>query len=335
MGGVSGGLSSSRARGDVRLGARRKRAWDAVGAVEGIPVVVEVKSAPSAADVLALDGVESAGAYKVLAGAPAVARGAGRALAPRHRVLRWPRPHPLVASTDLDRRGGSGDRPVEYWRRRTAFRGAVASRCRTRSAGRSRSARRARGGRVDEAVSRHRVEAACSAASGTSGRRRRSSYCSGSLRCGSRGLASRSCTTGRSATTGRRTGESALAARSRRSRRSGLGARRRVCGGGVGAPVVLSGDAPPDFYVPDSATLRLARTLLGDADFGRHACTVAVAPAPFVCRRRYDRASVFDEPFFAPSPVVAALDLARDPARGREILEQWSRDLPAEVSRVW
>lgn len=39
-----------------------------------------------------------------------------------------------------------------------------------------------------------------------------------------------------------------------------------------GAPVVLSGDAPPDFYVPDTRTLRLARTLLGDAQFGSHAC---------------------------------------------------------------
>jgi hypothetical protein len=102
-----------------------------------------------------------------------------------------------------------------------------------------------------------------------------------------------------------------------------------------GAPVVLSADSPPDFYLPDAQTLRQARTLLGDAEFGRHACTVAVAPAPFVCRRRYDRTAVFDDPFLAPSPVVAALDLAADPARGREILEVWSRDLPAEVKRVW
>ena len=102
-----------------------------------------------------------------------------------------------------------------------------------------------------------------------------------------------------------------------------------------GAPVVLSGDAPPDFYVPDPRTLRLARTLLGDAQFGRHACTVAVAPAPFVCRHRYDRTHVFNNPFMAPSPVVAALDLAVDPGRGRETLERWSVDLPQEVRRVW
>lgn len=102
-----------------------------------------------------------------------------------------------------------------------------------------------------------------------------------------------------------------------------------------GAPVVLSGDAPPDFYVPDARILRQARTLLGDADFGRHACTVAVAPAPFVCRRRYDRSAVFNDSFLAPSPVVAALDLATDPARGREILQRWSQALPSGVRRVW
>lgn len=102
-----------------------------------------------------------------------------------------------------------------------------------------------------------------------------------------------------------------------------------------GAPVVLSGDAPRDFYVPDARTLRQARTMLGDAEFGRHACTVAVAPSPFVCRRRYDRSETVNEPFFAPSPVVAALDLARDPGRGRETLELWSRSLSPEVHRVW
>ncbi len=102
-----------------------------------------------------------------------------------------------------------------------------------------------------------------------------------------------------------------------------------------GAPVVLAGDAAPDFYVPDMRTLRLARTLLGDAQFGSHACTVAAAPAPFVCRHRCDRTHVFNNPFLAPSPVVAALDLAADPARGRETLDRWSRDLPPEVRRVW
>jgi hypothetical protein len=102
-----------------------------------------------------------------------------------------------------------------------------------------------------------------------------------------------------------------------------------------GAPVVVAGSTPPDFYVPDVGAAARARALLGDAEFGRHACTVAVAPCPSVCLRRFDRADVADEPFFVPSPIVAALDLAMDPARGRETLERWSRDLPPELPRVW
>lgn len=102
-----------------------------------------------------------------------------------------------------------------------------------------------------------------------------------------------------------------------------------------GAPVVLGGDAPPDFYVQDAQVVRLARTLLGDAEYGRHACTVARAPAPFVCRRRFDRGQTSGGGFFAPSFVVAALDLAADPGRGRETLELWSRNLPEDVRRVW
>jgi hypothetical protein len=102
-----------------------------------------------------------------------------------------------------------------------------------------------------------------------------------------------------------------------------------------GAPVVVATAAAPDFYVPDSVTMARARALLGEASFGHHACTVAVAPAPSVCRRRFDRSQTAGEVFLAPSPIVAALDLASDPARGREVLDLWSRDLPAELTRVW
>lgn len=78
-----------------------------------------------------------------------------------------------------------------------------------------------------------------------------------------------------------------------------------------------------------------AKAMLGGAEFGRHACTVAAAPCPYVCRRRFERFLNTGSPAFAPSPVVAALDLASDPARGREILEQWPQDLPPELPRVW
>jgi hypothetical protein len=104
---------------------------------------------------------------------------------------------------------------------------------------------------------------------------------------------------------------------------------------GWGAPIVLTDESPPDFYVPDQRVVAQARSLLGVSEFGRHACTVALAPAPFVCRRRHDRSTQVDNAYLLPSPVVAALDLAVDPARGREMLELWSRDLPPEVRRVW
>lgn len=102
-----------------------------------------------------------------------------------------------------------------------------------------------------------------------------------------------------------------------------------------GAPIVITSASPPDFYVMDYRTLSRARSLLGSAEHGQHACTVAVAPAPFVCRNRYDLSNRVDSEFLFPSPIVAALDLAIDPSRGRETLEMWSRDLPAEVRRVW
>lgn len=74
-------------------------------------------------------------------------------------------------------------------------------------------------------------------------------------------------------------------------------------GAAWGAPIVMSSDSPPDFYVPDPGVVALARSLFGTADYGSHACTVAVAPSPYVCRRRYDR-TLSDFP--APDPVIAA-----------------------------
>lgn len=102
-----------------------------------------------------------------------------------------------------------------------------------------------------------------------------------------------------------------------------------------GAPVVIDAESPPDFYVPSTSVLALARGLFGKAEYGSHACTVAVAPSPYVCRRRHPNHALHSL-LPAPSPVVAALDLATDPARGREMLELWSRELSSsEVHRVW
>lgn len=103
-----------------------------------------------------------------------------------------------------------------------------------------------------------------------------------------------------------------------------------------GAPAGARTDHPPDFYVPDAATLRRAVQLLGLArTTSSRAATVRVAPVPMVCEQRVD-------PLMLPAgkggwplahPVFVALDLARDPGRGREILDAWTPPKPWQ--RVW
>jgi hypothetical protein len=95
-------------------------------------------------------------------------------------------------------------------------------------------------------------------------------------------------------------------------------------------------DHAPDFYVPDAATLRRAVQLLGPArTTTSRAATVRVAPVPMVCEQRVD-------PLTLPAgrggwplahPVFVALDLAKDPGRGREILDAWTP--PEPWKRVW
>lgn len=101
-----------------------------------------------------------------------------------------------------------------------------------------------------------------------------------------------------------------------------------------GAPVSARSDQPPDFYVPDAATLRRAVKLLGEAgNHNRRAATVRVAPVAFICSRRVDASSWGNEFWPLAQPLFVALDLARDPGRGREILESWT---PGDRGRrVW
>lgn len=103
-----------------------------------------------------------------------------------------------------------------------------------------------------------------------------------------------------------------------------------------GAPMVLGTDSPPDFYVPASRILSLAVASFERARYGEHTCTVALQPAPFVCRRRVDLSDRRDDAVFpVVRPVIAALDLASDPGRGRETLDAWSERLADDVNRVW
>jgi hypothetical protein len=97
-----------------------------------------------------------------------------------------------------------------------------------------------------------------------------------------------------------------------------------------GAPVVASGDYPPDFYVPTRAVLARSIAVLGRAArSSERACSIAVAPTRTVCRRRVN---LPNETWPVASHVVVALDLARDRARGRDVLERWR---PEGVTRVW
>lgn len=98
-----------------------------------------------------------------------------------------------------------------------------------------------------------------------------------------------------------------------------------------GAPVGVRSDYPPDFYVPDQATLRRAVHLLGAAhDRDSRAATVRVAPVPLVCTRRVDSPK---ETWPLAQPLFVALDLAQDPGRGREVLDGWNP--PDGTPRVW
>ena len=100
-----------------------------------------------------------------------------------------------------------------------------------------------------------------------------------------------------------------------------------------GAPVVIGSSYPPDFYVPSAVELRQATLRLGEAPrYEDRACTVAVAPTPLVCARRFVRdSSEWGDWRFAHG-LFAALDLAQDQARGAEILDDWK---PEDFTRVW
>jgi hypothetical protein len=97
-----------------------------------------------------------------------------------------------------------------------------------------------------------------------------------------------------------------------------------------GMPLVASSSYPPDFYVPSAVVLRRAIATLGKAtEPEERACTVSTAPVQLVCRRRVSRPS---STWPVADHVVVALDLARDRARGREVLDRWR---PEGIIRVW
>lgn len=111
-----------------------------------------------------------------------------------------------------------------------------------------------------------------------------------------------------------------------------------IAANAYGAAAVVQGDHPPDFYVPDERSVRVARQLLGDpTTAGRRGATVAIPPASWVCQHRVDLAALIPRrrktSWPAAHPVIVALDLSTDASRGREILDDWSP--PEPFIRVW
>lgn len=99
-----------------------------------------------------------------------------------------------------------------------------------------------------------------------------------------------------------------------------------------GAAVTARSDHPPDFYVPDQTVMRRALHLLGPASgHETRAATIRVAPFSLVCARRVNLPG---QAWPLAEPLFVALDLARDPDRGREVLDGWTPP-PGVGQRVW
>ena len=112
-----------------------------------------------------------------------------------------------------------------------------------------------------------------------------------------------------------------------------------VVGGDVGAAaagarIVVGSGAPPDFYVPNQAALRRAVRRLVKCSYDERGATVALTPSPVVTAENHYVGSYSTPWLHWPHahPVIVALDLAQDLARGREILDDWT---PQGFDRVW
>jgi len=93
-----------------------------------------------------------------------------------------------------------------------------------------------------------------------------------------------------------------------------------------GADMVATLQYPVDFYVPSENALRAAVSLYEEAPFHDRAAAVALPPARWACRQRVPANSgsgTQGSRWPLVHPLFVALDLAQDPARGREILATW------------
>lgn len=90
----------------------------------------------------------------------------------------------------------------------------------------------------------------------------------------------------------------------------------------LGAPLVVTRSQPLELVAADAVVLR--RILRGVPSVSRRpAATIAVGPAPFAARPYGD---IVVKGHRCAQPVISALVLAQDPARGRETIEGWRFD---------
>jgi hypothetical protein len=89
-----------------------------------------------------------------------------------------------------------------------------------------------------------------------------------------------------------------------------------------GAPLVMVGEGPCELFVPRSVDLTIAARRYGLAPPGIGEAAVAVAPV----RQVFDGSGVLTGGWRLAPKLAVALQLATDPARGREILNDWPGD---------
>jgi len=104
----------------------------------------------------------------------------------------------------------------------------------------------------------------------------------------------------------------------------------------MGAPIGLASGAAPSLYLPSRQAHRLARSILGEThESSAPAARLAVAPVAAVCEERVEVSAKRDEHWLVARPLFVALDLAQDPGRGAEILQDWDPDPKLGGARVW
>ena len=106
-----------------------------------------------------------------------------------------------------------------------------------------------------------------------------------------------------------------------------------VAAASLGAPIGVASGAPADFYLPTASAQRLAVSILEPAaTTSQPAARLALAPVPAACEHRLDASKTANEHWLIARPLFVALELAQDPARGAEILRDWT---PTVGRRVW